>query len=79
MNVFEGGLHLIDVEVVLTGVPCEVVEDLRLLLLSDPLLLVSASHSSSAFFLSNLTVVVSINLIEDVFNLDISREFIRDG
>ena len=79
MNVFEGGLHLTDVEVVLTGVSCEVVEDLLLLLLSDPLLLVSASHSSSAFFLINLTVVVSINLVEDVFNLDISREYIRDG
>ena len=79
MNVFEGGLHLTYVEVVLTGVSCEVVEDLLLLLLSDPLLLVSASHGSSAFFLINLTVVVSINLVEDVFNLDISREYIRDG
>ena len=79
MNVFEGGLHLVDVEVVLAGVSCEVVEDLLLLILSDPLLLVSASHGSSAFFLINLTVVVSINLVEDVFNLDISRENIRDG
>ena len=79
MNVFEGGLHLTYVEVVLTGVSCKVVEDLLLLLLSDPLLLVSASHGSSAFFLINLTVVVSINLVEDVFNLDISREYIRDG
>jgi hypothetical protein len=79
VNCLEGGLHLFDVEVVLTGVSSEVVEDLGLLLLSDPSLLISASHSSSAFFLSDLTVVVSIKLVEDVLNRHLIRELIRDS
>ena len=71
VNASEAGLHLFDVKVVFTGVVAEVLEDGLLLCLGDPSLLESASHSSSSFFLADHMVVVSINLVEDVFNLDI--------
>ena len=78
MDPLESLFGFFNVEIIFAGVACEVVEDLSLLFWGDPALFGGASHGSAAFSLVDLTAVVSVDCLEDVFDFETFRDLIGD-